>query len=91
MVNSAKTFRFAVIYTTREPERERLITEYFRTATEAANRIGCTRNTIFNMLQGKRTRLGMEYQIKRVHKPTERAVPMPSLVIDEPDKVTQDA
>lgn len=84
MVNSVKTYRFAVHYSTRDPERERLVTEYFRTATEAGERIGCTRNTVFNMLQGKPTRLGQKYRVERVRMATERSVPVASCEIYDP-------
>jgi hypothetical protein len=91
MVNSAKRYRFAVHFSTREPERDRLVTEYFRTAAAAAERIGCTRNTVFNMLQGKPSRLGQEYRVERVDMPTERAAPVPSREIYDPAATSDDS
>lgn len=83
MVKSQKTYRFAVHYLTRDPERERLVTKYFRTAAEVAAHLGCTRGTIFNVLLGKGTRLLRDYEIERVNIRTEQTVAVPSCEITE--------
>ena len=81
MVNSKKTYRFAVHYLTRDPENERLVTEYFRTAEEVAAQLGCNRSTIFNVLHGKSSRLLRDYEIERISLRTEEVRPVPSCQI----------
>ena len=74
MPASKKYYRFAVQFATRDPTRERYVTEYFRTAAEVGVRIGCHANTVFNILSGKDSKLSNEYSIKRVKVPIFRMV-----------------
>jgi len=74
MPASKKYYRFAIEFETRDPTRKRFVTEYFRTAVEVGERIGCHANTVFNILNGKDSKLSHEYDIKRVKVPIFRMV-----------------